>query len=170
MVILQDLERRWLSCKILQEEWLSSKILKFASSFRSSSAIIGCFRRNIFHIAQTITQIEWNEFSEIIWNKIYTGYLQFITALGIIFAPVDNEWLSCKILQDSGKILQDDTLSCKIFSQNLARSCKITLRLARILQDNHSTCKYANKWNMIEQVQNETRTLLPINFLFHCDT
>ena len=84
-------------------------------------------------------------------------------------APVDNEWLSRKILQDSGKILQDDTSSCKIFCQNLARSCKITLCVARILQDNHSSCKYANKWNMIEQDQNETRTLLPINFFLHCD-
>ena len=27
MVILQDLARRWLSCKILQDEWLSCKIL-----------------------------------------------------------------------------------------------------------------------------------------------
>ena len=81
-----------------------------------------------------------------------------------ISTPVGNEWLSCKILQDSGKILQDGTSSCKIFFQNLARSCKITLCLARILQDNHSSCKYANKWNMIEQDQNETRTLLPINF------
>ena len=71
--------------------------------------------------------------------------------------------ISCKILQDSGKILQDDTSSCKIFFQNLARSCKITLCLARILQDNHSSCKYANKWNMIEQDQNETRTMLPVN-------
>ena len=57
-------------------------------------------------------------------------------------------------------ILQD---SCKTKGY-LARSCKITLCLARILQDNHSSCKYANKWNLIEQDRNETRTLLPINF------
>ena len=49
------LQDEWLSCKILQEEWLSCKIL--ASSFRSSSAII--------------------------WNKIYTRYLYFITAVDI---------------------------------------------------------------------------------------
>ena len=35
--------------------------------------------------------------------------------------------LSCKILQDSGRILQDDASSCKNFFQNLARSYKITL-------------------------------------------
>ena len=54
-VILQDLAGRRLSCKILQEEWLSCKFP--ANSFRSSSAIIGCFRRIIFHLAQTITKI-----------------------------------------------------------------------------------------------------------------
>ena len=71
-------------------------------------------------------------------------------------SPVDIEWLSYKILQDSGKILQADTSSCKIFFQNLARSCKITIHLANIQK----------KWNMIEQDQNETRTLLPIIFFF----
>ena len=89
-----------------------------------------------------------------------------VANLRMLLTPIDNEWLSCKILQDSGKILQDDTSSCKIFFQNLARSCKITLCLARILQYNHSSCKYANKWNMTEHDQNETRTLLPINFFY----
>ena len=38
-----------------------------------------------------------------------------------------SEWLSCKILPESGRILQDDTSSCKNFCQNLARSCKIII-------------------------------------------
>ena len=71
---------------------------------------------------------------------LYPAYIGNIL-LGMRSTPVDIEWLSCKILQDSGKILQDDTSSCKIFFHNLARSCKITLCLARILQHNHSSCK-----------------------------
>ena len=105
-----------------------------------------------------------NDHKEPIYSQFQKNAI--IMYIGLLGTPIDNEWLSCKILQNSGKILQEDPSSCKIFFQNLARSCKITLRLARILQDNHSSCKYANKWNMTEQDPNETRTLLPINFFY----
>ena len=61
------------------------------------------------------------------------------------FHPSRKKSLSCKILQDSGRILQDDASSCTNFFQNLARSYKINFFLqepykinfflTRILQD-----------------------------------
>ena len=48
---------------------------------------------------------------------------------------VEKKSLSCKILQDSGRILQDDASSYKNFFQNLTRSYKINFFLTRILQD-----------------------------------
>ena len=49
--------------------------------------------------------------------------------------PSREKSLSCKILQDSGRILQDDASSYKNFFQNLTRSYKINFFLTRILQD-----------------------------------
>ena len=55
-----------------------------------------------------------------------------------LFAYLQDEWLSCKILARQRVILQDLAGFWKKILQNDVSSCKILPESCKILQDNHS--------------------------------
>ena len=72
----------------------------------------------------------------------FDQFFAFKTIVPYLASQAGYEWLSCKILPESGRILQDDVSSCKILPESckilqdnhfLQESCKIAIRSARIL-------------------------------------